>query len=130
MAKSQATKKAKNNMIIFEVISIALTVIPILFFIGYGFYYGTSTEKITLSISAIIGLIFAVLNLLLKWHIRSGLWIVIFGICYALKSNMDMIMSVVVTMAITTAVDEFVVMPLAKRYKEKYHINKEIDKRI
>lgn len=130
MAKSQATKKAKNNMIIFQVVSILLTVVPIAFFVGYGFYNGTATEKVALSLTAIIGLIFAVLNLLLKWHIRSGLWIVIFGLCYALKSNMNMIMSVVATMAITTAVDEFVVMPLAKRYKEKYHINKEIDKRI
>lgn len=130
MKRSEATKKAKNNYIIFEVISIALTVLPLLFFVGYAFYNGTVTEKIALSLTAIVGLLFAVLNLLLKWHIRSGLWILIFGLCYALKENMNMIMSVVGTMALTTGIDEFVIMPLAKRYKEKFHINKEIDKRL
>lgn len=130
MTKSQATKKARNNMIIFEITSILLTVVPVAFFIGYGFYVGTPQEKIALSLTAIVGLVFAVLNLLLKWHVRCGLYIAIFGICYALRENANAILSLAGVMAVTTAVDEFVIYPLAKRYKEKFHINKEIDKRI
>lgn len=131
MAKrSAATKKAKNNMIMFEVASIVITVLPLIIFIGMGFYYGTPQEKVALSLSAIIGLVFAVINVLLKWHLRCGLYIAVFGLCYAFKENADVILAISATMAATTAVDEFILTPLAKRYKERFHINKEIDKRI
>lgn len=128
--KSETTKKAKNKMIVLGIISFLINVIPLCFFIGYAFYTGSPTEKIALSLTAIVGLFFAVLNILLKWHIRCGLWIIIFGLCYALKENADVILALTGTMAASVAVDEFVITPLAKRYKEKYHINKEIDKRI
>ena len=128
--KSEATKKAKNRMLIFEIISIALTVIPVCFFVGAGFVMGTTTEKIALSLSSIVGLVFALLNVMLKWHVRCGLWIVIFGLTYAFKENANMIMGVAATMAITCAIDEFIVHPLAKKYKQKFTINKEIDKRM
>ena len=56
---------------------------------------------------------------------RCGIWIVLTGLAYACNN----IVPLLLIMAITTALDELVLTPLAKKYENLYTINKEIDKR-
>lgn len=90
------------------------------------FYNGSVHQKITLGIVLIIAVLLVVVNVVLKYHIRSVLWILILGIYFCL----DNIMPLLLIVAIGTILDEFVLSPLHKSFKNKAKINNEIDKRI
>ena len=79
----------------------------------------------SLGICLVTVLIFTIINVLIKHRIRCTIWILLLGI-HACVEN---ITTLLIIMAITTAIDEFIFEPLAKKYKNKYIINKEIDKR-
>jgi len=61
-----------------------------------------------------------------KLRLRCIPWILLLGIYVCLKE----ITSLLVIMAITTIIDEMIVTPLHKSLKNKYIINKEMDKRL
>lgn len=42
----------------------------------------------------------------------------------------DNIIPLLIMLAVTTIIDEFILTPLARHYKAKYTINKEIDNRM
>ena len=81
--------------------------------------------KEALGITIVVSAIFFFANLILKYHIRSTVWILLIGIYIALKD----ITTLLIIISVCTVLDEFLVTPLYKHYKERYKINKEIDKR-
>lgn len=127
---SDTTKKYKRLSILFFVLSIIVTVAPLIAFTIVGFVNGEVHEKTALGISILVSLILVVLNFLMKMSLRSTIWILVLGIFYALRHYMDTLMIMVLVIAIGTIIDEFVLSPLHKIYKDKAKINKEIDKRL
>ena len=119
------TKKYKTKHRLLSLLSLILTLCPILVFTVLAFINGEIHQKLTLGCTLIIAIILVALNVIMKYHIRSTLWIVVLGI----YTCMDNIMPLLLTIAICTIVDEFIVHPLSKKYKNLYIINKEIDKR-
>ena len=119
------TEKYKKKARFYSFLSFFITVVPILIYVVIGFIEGTIGQKITLGMCLVAVVILVILNLLFKHIPRCGVWIILAGLAYACNS----IVPLLLIMAITTALDELVLSPLAKKYKNLYTINKEIDKR-
>ena len=119
------TKKYKNKLNFVRLLSFTLTVIPVILYAILGFYNGSIGEKVSLGICTLLAIMFVIINVMFKYHIRSTLWIMLIGIYICI----DNIIPLLITMAASTIIDEFVLVPLIKKYKDKYVINKEIDLR-
>ena len=119
------TKKYKIKLNICRLLSFTLTVLPVIIYTIMGFMDGTIGEKVSLGICVILALIFVLINIMFKYHIRSTLWVLLIGIYVCI----DNIIPLLIIMAATTIIDEFVLVPLINKYKIKYFINKEIDLR-
>lgn len=122
---SDVTKKYKKRYKVLTILSILLNIVPILIYSITGFIQGSIGEKVTLSLALIICIIFVAINMAFKYHIRSTIWIALIGIQVCLKN----ITTLLIIIALFTMLDEFVISPLAKKYKTKYTINNEIDER-
>ena len=119
------TEKYKKKARFYSFLSFFITVVPILIYVVIGFIEGTIGQKITLGMCLVAVVVLVILNLLFKRIPRCGVWIILAGLAYACNS----IVPLLLIMAITTALDELVLSPLAKKNKNLYTINKEIDKR-
>lgn len=119
------TKKYKIKLNICRLLSFTITVLPVIIYTIMGFMDGTIGEKVSLGICVILALIFVLINIMFKYHIRSTLWVLLIGIYVCI----DNIIPLLIIMATTTIIDEFVLVPLINKYKNKYIINKEIDLR-
>lgn len=119
------TKKYKTKLNICKLLSFTLTVLPVIIYAIMGFVNGTIGEKVSLGICVVLALIFMLINVMFKYHIRSTLWVLLIGIYVCI----DNIIPLLIIMATTTIIDEFVLVPLINKYKSKYVINKEIDLR-
>lgn len=123
---SDVTKKYKSLHLTYSIISLFLNVLPILVYTIIGFINGDVRSKVTLGLTLFIAICLVAINFLFKYSIRSTIWILLLGIYAAL----DKITTLLIIIAICTVVDEFIITPLAKKYKDKYKINKEIDARV
>lgn len=123
---SNITKKYNRLYWLFRSLSFLILVLPLFIYGVRGFIVGEVTEKFTLGMTISIAMILVILNILFKYHIRSTIWIVVLGIYFCI----DNIMPLLLCIAVATIVDEFVLTPLYKSYKNKTTINREIDKRI
>lgn len=119
------TKKYKTRYRIYKALSIIITLVPLLIYVILGFQQGTIGQKVTLGVCLLTALILVIMNILFKHIPRCGLWIVLTGLAYACNS----ITVLLLVLALTTALDELILSPLANKYKQLYIINKEIDKR-
>ena len=122
---SDITQKYKKRYKILTLLSIMLNLVPLAIYSVYGFIQGSIGEKVTLSITLIICIIFVAINLVFKYHIRSTIWILLLGIQICLKN----ITVLLIIIALLTILDEFIISPLSKKYKTKFVINNEIDER-
>ena len=120
------TKKYKNNYILCRTLSILMTLIPLVIYTIKGFCEGTPASKVTLGVCFTTALILTIINVVFKYHMRSTIWILMIGLYVAV----DNIIPLLIILAITTILDEFILTPLSRHYKAKYTINKEIDNRI
>ena len=119
------TKKYKIKLNICRLLSFTITVLPVIIYTIKGFMDGSIGEKVSLGICVTLALIFMLINVMFKYHIRSTLWVLLIGIYVCI----DNIIPLLIIMATTTIIDEFVLVPLINKYKNKYIINKEIDLR-
>ena len=119
------TKKYKTKLNICRLLSFTITVLPVIIYTIKGFMDGSIGEKVSLGICVILALMFMLINVMFKYHIRSTLWVLLIGIYVCI----DNIIPLLIIMATTTIIDEFVLVPLINKYKNKYIINKEIDLR-
>lgn len=123
--KSKTTKKYFTRARIFNILSILATVLPLIIYVILAYIEGAPMEKFTLGCTVIVAGCLVALNFVFKYKIRSVIWILLLGICYCLKD----ITYLILTIAVTTIIDEFIFTPLAKKNKQKGIINQEIDKR-
>lgn len=124
--QSQITKKYRAISIILFWLSIIVTIAPVVVYTAIAFYNGEVHEKLTLGLTLIVAIILTAINIIFKFHIRSILWIMVLGIYICL----DNIMPLLLVVAVGTILDEFILSPLHKHYKNKARINAEIDKRL
>lgn len=124
---SSPTKKYRNLSYIFGTLSILLNITPfavyaIIALADSNFIY----QKITLSMTVLIVAIMTLVCLINKVAMKSRLWIILIGIYVCLGE----IITPLIIIAVCQIVDELIVSPLYKNFKNKKIINKEIDKRL
>lgn len=119
------TEKYKKLYIITRVLSAIAVLAPLIIYTIFGFMQGTVGSRVVLGMCLTICLIFVIINVIAKHKIRSTIWILMIGLYMACNN----IIPLLIIVAALTVIDEFVLEPLYKRYREKYVINKEIDKR-
>lgn len=84
------------------------------------------TEKVALTCTIFVVLILSAVAWVNKTTMRSRVWVIILGLYFCL----DHFITPLLIIAITQVLDEWIVSPARKHYKNKYTINKELDKRI
>ena len=119
----EKTKKLKATRNVLGLISFLLCYMPLLVALGIGFSYTSDAGRVSLTISCAVALLLTIINTLMKYSIRSTMWVLLLGIYLAL----DNVMPYLIAIAICTIVDEFIISPLYRSTKNKYTINKEID---
>lgn len=124
MKQKEHTKKLHTTSILLGLFSFMLCYVPLLVAIITGFTYESEAGKVALSISCIVALILSLINLVAKYSIRSTMWVLLLG-TYCVLDN---VMPYLIAIAVCTIIDEFVVSPLHKHYKNLYTINNEISR--
>lgn len=119
------TKKYKKYARLTGILSLAITLAPVMGFVIAAFIQGSSAQKLSLGLLTTVAIILTAFNIIMKINMRSTIWILLLGIYICL----DNIMPVLLTIAIGTIADELVLTPLHKKYKQLAIINSEIDKR-
>lgn len=120
------TKRYRRLSILFSVLSLLLNIAPLATYAIIAMVESNLvTEKIALCMTVLIVAILTAVSLVNKVAMRSRIWIIFLG----LYSALDYIMVPLVIVACCQVLDELVVQPLSKRFKQKYSINKELDKR-
>ena len=123
---SEVTKKYKTQYTIAKILSILLNVGPLIYYGILGFSVAEPVKRVVLSLTAIGAIIFTLISVAFKLHIRSTMFLLMLGIHCCIDNITDLI----IVMAATTLLDELVTTPMCKYCKSKYSINKEIDKRL
>lgn len=120
------TKKYHIAAIILLVVSILLNVAPLATYVMLGLTSGAViVEKVALTSTIFVVLIMSCVAWMNKTVMRSRIWLIMLGLFFCL----DSIATPLIIIAVTQVVDELIVCPLRARYKNRYTINKEIDKR-
>ena len=119
------TKRLKSKRNLFCILSILLNFFPIAFYFAKALMVADTKEKLILGITFFCALILTLLNAIGKLNYRSVMWIIFLGIYQAVSDLMPLILM----LACCTIIDEFIISPLHRRYKDLYTINREIDKR-
>lgn len=123
---TDTTKKYKRTNKSLSFFSILLNCTPILSYTIVAFANGSIKQVTALGLALTVAIMFTIINLVFKHHIRSTIWILLLGIYVCLKN----ITPLLILIAGCTMIDEFAINPLRKKYKQLYTINKEIDKRL
>lgn len=125
---SMTTRKYKRLSTITFLLSLVCSLCPISIYVLKAFIDSDVKEvnKYTLGIMCSVAIIVTLINIVAKLHLRCIPWILLLGIYVCLKD----ITTLLIIMAVTTIIDELILVPLHKSFKNKYTINKEIDKRL
>lgn len=120
--KTIRLRRSKN---ILGIISLLLCYAPLLVALITGFSYSDNERgKVTLSICCIVALLLTIINIISKYSVRSTMWVLLLG-AYAVLED---VMPYLIAIAICTIIDEFIITPIYKSVKNRYIINREIDK--
>ena len=123
---TDATKKYKRTNKVLSFFSILLNCTPILSYTIVAFTNGSIKQVTALGLALTMAIMFTIINMVFKHHIRSTIWILLLGIYVCLRN----ITPLLILIAGCTMIDEFAITPIRKKYKQLYTINKEIDKRL
>lgn len=121
-------KQTKLLAIIFTIVSFLLTWTPIIVYtcLAYCSKTASTNGKVCLTMFISVAVIMSLVCLLNKYTLRCKNWLLLIGLWMCL----DKILGCILVLAITQCVDELIISPLAKHYRNKYSINKEITKAV
>lgn len=125
MTLSSITKGYKKKWLICYVLSILCTFGPVIGFGIYALAVSDTTTRLALTMMSILSMGIAIMNVLFKYSFRTAVYLMILALSLALKE----MTATLVIVTVCTGLDEFVFEPLTKSFKNKYTINKEIDRR-
>lgn len=123
--KSETTRKYILKYRRYTFLSIITGFLPVIIYFCAAFFQSDSITKITLVTLLMIVILLSILNMFMKFHLRTPVFIFLIGIYIGL----DHILGVLILISICTAADELIFSPNAAKYKSLATINSEIDKR-
>ena len=119
------TNKYKKLYETFKILSWSVTILPLVVYFVIAFSKAEIVHKLAIGSMLTIVLILTVINIIGKLQLRSPLFLLLIGIYVGLGQ----ILTPLVITTCGVVLDEFILTPLYKKYKQLYIINKEIDKR-
>ena len=119
------TTKYKRAYEALKLLSMAVTLGPLCVYFVIAFIRATTVSKLAVGSTLAIVLILTLVNLIGKYHLRSPLFLLLIGI----YTGLGTILTPLYITTVGVVLDEFIFTPAAKKYKQLYIINKEIDKR-
>lgn len=122
---TKITRKYKLRKNVFGLLSSLCVFGPFIGFGGYAFTMATMSQKLSFSVLAIVALVLGLLNILFKYHFRCMVWLLLIG-CYICLKEVTVLL---IILAGTSALDDFVFSPIHKASERDYQINKQIDRR-
>ena len=127
MNRSERPKQLTVAAWFFTLFSLILTWGPIIIYtvMAYQTASASVTDKVALTSLLSVGVIMSIVCLINKYTLRCRTWLVLIGLWLCL----DSVLGCILVIAITQCIDELIVQPIAKSYRNKLTINKEIDKR-
>lgn len=127
MAKSKTTKKYATLAVIFTILSFLLLAGPTAYYVVLGYMgAGVLVEKVALTATIAMSLVLTLLCAVNKVVFRSKIWLLVLALFFVIDHFLVMIL----VFGITQVIDELIVSPLAKHFRNKASINREIDKRM
>lgn len=121
------TKKYRRLFWLFTILSLLLNIAAPAYYVFDGLMGdGIIIEKVALTTSIFIVIILSAVAYINKTSMRSRIWILLLGLYICL----DTILTPLLIIAITQILDEWLISPLAKSFRNKLVINKQIDKRM
>lgn len=129
MAKSSTyTSACRAKLWICRIVDFLVLIAPVLvyFFIGLG-SGALVYQKVALVGMFAIALILTLFNMVWQKKLRCPIWICLIGLFIAIQ---QWLLPLVVILAISSIVDEFLLTPLIKYYKTKLIANKAMDERL
>lgn len=124
---SDSTKKFSKLSTLFMVLSVLFNVAPLSYYVIDALINSTLVvDKVKLCCTVMIVIILSAIAWINKTSMKSRVWVIMIGLWFCL----DNFLAPLLIIGITQILDEWIASPLYKHYKQKYIINKEIDKRI
>ena len=124
---SKITKLYKRGAIFLTLLSVLCSIGPAIGYVIYGLISAQLvTQKASIMLCAFMAIIGSLLCLISRvFTFRSRIWVILL----ALISIVDSYLTMILVFAITQVMDEMIFAPAARYFRQKYSINKEIDKR-
>lgn len=120
------TKKYRTIAAVLLAVCILLNVAPLATYAIIAFCEANLVvEKVALTATIFIVLLMTLYSLVSKAALRSRIWVILLGMYVCL----DYILTPLIIIAVCQVLDEMFINPLYRHYKNKYTINREIDKR-
>ena len=121
------TKKYARAQFLLALMSVLLNIGPFAYYV----IEGLLSDSLVAEKVGLVGTVFAVaimtiVSLVNKRALRSRLWILLVG----LYMTLDNILTPLIIVAVCQILDELIISPLAKLYRAKKLIHKEMDKRL
>ena len=124
--KTKYTKRVIIAAVLLTILSFTLCFGPCIYYVGAGLLSGAVVaKKVALTMTIFFSFVMSMICVLRKTAFRSSLWIV----CIGLWLCLDSIIPMLIITAICQTTDELIIAPLARHFRNKAHISKEIDKR-
>ena len=124
---SQSTKKFSKLSTLFLILSILFNVAPLLYYIIDAMINSTLVvDKVKLCCTVMVVIILSAIAWINKTSMKSRVWVIMIGLWFCL----DNFLAPLLIIGSTQILDEWIISPLHKHYKQKHAINKEIDRRI
>lgn len=127
MAQSDVTTKYKRGCRITALISFLLSFGPLIYFVAVAFMNGDARQKFTIGGVAMLAIVLTIVMQLFKFKLSRTIFWLLGLAAYWVMQNMTVFL---IVFMVTSVVDELVVEPLHKHYKNLYKTNKIIDQRI
>lgn len=126
---SNYTKTVRRQMWIFRILDFLCLFAPMFIYFTIALCDGDVgvVQKFTMSGMFVISLILSLYNLIAAKKLTCTKWLILLGLFIAIKQYM---LPLMIIMAITTIMDDFLFQPVLDHYKMKLESSKVIDERI
>ena len=126
----QRTQQCRRLKWIFTILHFLFLLGPMLYYIPTAFAAGETIQKISIGFGAIFCIALGAFSLFVEVSHRSGfhrsiVWILVLLVTWCLEGALTFILII----AVTSIIDELVLIPLMRHYKAALIANKEIDRR-
>lgn len=128
MNKSNQTKFYKRYYVVICLLETWLLYSPFIYFLAKSIIENSiqAEQALILGFTGTLAIAFALINIMNKSLPMSKFYIILLGLSIVL----NILRAFLITICIACLLDEIVIRPLKKSIRNKYIINKELDKRL